>query len=180
MTFSTSKDLYLPRPALDMTNLRRTLKKEKAPSSQKRKLKRSLTAILSIIVKEKFMIIKALISKDMHCKEVYFSSGFMEFFLENVISIIILDIRSLIAGNLQNSNRRFHNYFKPKFVRNERKHTFFGFLKIDIECYKCHNFGHKSRNYRSKLIPTQQNEIEAHFSRHKKGHVKVWRRKVKY
>lgn len=54
-----------------------------------------------------------------------------------------------------NNNRMFHNSSKAKLVRHERNHNSFGFLKLDLECFKCHNLGHKAKDSRIKSVLAQ-------------------------
>ena len=40
------------------------------------------------------------------------------------------------------------------------KYNWFEALDYDIECYRCHNFGHIARNYRNKITGTHDQSRE--------------------
>lgn len=43
------------------------------------------------------------------------------------------------------------NYIRKSQLASRRNYNRFGALNYDIECYRCHNFGHIAKNYRSRL-----------------------------
>ena len=47
------------------------------------------------------------------------------------------------------------NHIKRSQLAPNRNYNRFGALEYDIECYRCHNFGHIARNCRSRLIGPQ-------------------------
>ena len=44
------------------------------------------------------------------------------------------------------------NYVRKPPVASDRTYDIFGALNYEIECYRCHNFGHIARNCRSRFI----------------------------
>ena len=48
-------------------------------------------------------------------------------------------------------------------------------MNSDIECFKCHNFGHKKCDYRIRMEPFDPNRNEQSLTQHEEN-TKVWKK----
>jgi hypothetical protein len=54
--------------------------------------------------------------------------------------------------------------------------SFSPLLDYNVECYKCNNYGHITRGYRSNIINSpKQNMEEDALTKHKEEYTKVWK-----
>jgi hypothetical protein len=72
--------------------------------------------------------------------------------------------RSNYAGYLNNS------YPRKSYEAYNRNQNSFGSLSNEVECYKCHNYGHIARDCRSMMDTSMRENIDIRYK-------KIWKRK---
>ena len=71
-------------------------------------------------------------------------------------------------------------YIRRSQMAPNRNHNRFGAFDYDIECYRCHNFGHIARNYRSRITGPQDRfgenkQLSVHQINRRVSKPKKWR-----